>query len=231
MKPQSPGQSTDRVALYRDILRSVPGLSGMYDLAAALISQHVPPGGRVLITGAGGGREIEALGARARTLDLVALDPSDENLKLSRLAAEKAGACDRVNFVTGTIDTLPIQPRFDAATSLLVMQQLQDDGAKLDYLTALKARIAPGGLLIHADVSCDGADEFEALRPAYVAHAKSAGVAEHVINLETDAISRLPIITPSRTRALFREAGLAPPREVFRTLWYRCWVSGVDAAT
>ncbi|MCB1348173.1 MAG: class I SAM-dependent methyltransferase [Maritimibacter sp.] len=214
-----------RAKAYRDMLRAIPGLDGMYRLAAALVADPAPPTRRLLIVGAGGGREIEALGAHATVLDITALDPSTDNLRGAEQVAREIGVNDRIRFVTGTLDALPPGPAFDAATSLLVMQHLADDGAKLAYLQALRDRLRPGATLIHADVSVDGPKEFARLVPAYLAHARRAAIPDDVARIDLNKIPDMPVISPQRTSALFVEAGLAPPREVFRSLWYRCWVS------
>ncbi|MEO3415790.1 class I SAM-dependent methyltransferase [Roseovarius sp. CAU 1744] len=196
----------------------------MYRLVSALIADQAVNGSRVLIAGAGGGREIEALGAAAKALDITAVDPSNEGLSAAKRIAERTGASDRINFFGGTMRELPSALPFDFATSLLVMHNLGDDGAKSDYLSKLYRHLAPGGVLLHADVCCDGDAEIQALTPAYMATARQAGVAADVARIERDAVSRLPVISVARTAELFAEAGFSLPREIFRSLWYRCWI-------
>ena len=87
MKTDLAGRNAARADTYRELLRAVPGLDGMYRLVASLIADHAENGGRLLIVGAGGGREIATLGALAKGLEITALDPSDDNLK----EAEEAG--------------------------------------------------------------------------------------------------------------------------------------------
>lgn len=219
----------DRAAIYQEMQRAVPGLGEMYRLVAAHVSMHAVRGDRLLIVGAGGGREIGALGQCFRDLETTALDPSAENLQTARELADALGRTGELRFVNGTVDCLPEQPSFDIVTSLLVMQQLEDDGAKLAYLEALNKRMTAGGLLIHADVCYDGQQELRSLAPFYRSYADLIGVASSLANTELELIARMPIVSPDRTRALFAEAGFARPREVFRTLWYRCWISTCKA--
>lgn len=213
----------DRIAAYRDLLRAIPGLEGLYDLAAALIASHASPGSRVLIAGAGGGREIAALADA--DLEITAVDPSGENLAIARWVAAREGVSDKITFLEGTVDELPSDRVFDGALSLLVMQHLCDDGAKLGYLDALGARLAPGGVLIHADLCDEGIAECRRLLPAYLAHTESLGIEADIVQAELDAMSHLPIISPARTCELLREAGFAAPQAVFQSLWYRCWAA------
>ncbi|ASM75460.1 demethylrebeccamycin-D-glucose O-methyltransferase (plasmid) [Pseudosulfitobacter pseudonitzschiae] len=215
----------DRIAMYREMQRAIPGLDGMYRLVSALIASLAGKGARLLIAGAGGGREIAALGANAQAFEITAIDPSGDNLETAKQVAEQVGMSGRITFFRGTASDLPSRPCFDIATSLLVMHHLRDDGTKLAYLTALADRLTPGGTLIHADACLGGTGEFEMLIPAYLAHADLVGANPHATRLELEAIPRMPVVPETRMRALFAQAGFGEPREVFRSLWYRCWVS------
>jgi tRNA (cmo5U34)-methyltransferase len=120
---------------------------------------------------------------------------------------------------------VPEGETFDIVTSLLVMHHLPDDGEKLAYLRSLRKRLAPGGRLIHADACFDDRADFDWLIPVFEAHARIFGIHADAVRLERTSILNLPVVSGDRTRALSLEAGLTEPREVFRSLWYRCWVS------
>lgn len=226
MITRSAGLQADRRAMYREMQRSIPGLDAMYRLVHALVANHAGDAPDVLVVGAGGGREIEALGGCNAVGRITAIDPSVRNLDTARDTAGTLAPSLDVRFVVGTTNDIPDCDAFDVVTSLLVMHHLLDDGAKLAYLKGLRNKLAPGGRLIHADVCFDEIDEFERLVPIYLAHADIVGVSVDATRLELDAIPKLPVISGRRTRALFAEAGLTAPFEVFRSLWYRCWTSG-----
>lgn len=215
----------DRQAMYADMQRAVPGLDAMYRLVHALIASHRRAAPRVLVVGAGGGREIEEFGSSGAVGPITAIDPSACNLDMAQTLAGACAASRKVDFIVGTVDDLPHRETFDIVTSLLVMHYLPDDGAKLTYLRGLRNRLAPGGQLIHADVCFDDYEDVDRLIPAFRSHADISRVSADAVRLELDAILSLPIVTGDRTRVLFSEAGLTEPREVFRSLWYRCWVS------
>lgn len=225
MHPRAVEENIDRSAMHRELQRAIPGLDDMYRLVHALIASRATNGSRLLIVGAGGGREFEELSRNELALDIAAIDPSEQNLESAKRTAEKTGLSDRVAFFKGTVADLHSTRPFDMATSLLVMHYIGDDGSKLAYLTSIRNRLSRNGVLIHADICFDGVAELEALMPAYLAHAELAGVGDHATRFEIEAIRRLPIISEARTCALFEEAGFTTPREVFRSLWYRCWIS------
>ncbi len=211
--------------MYREMQRAIPGLDAMYRLAHALIASHGERPPQVLVVGAGGGREIEEFRNSGAVGDITAIDPSARNLETAQALAGTSGASADDRFIVGTVDDLPGGETFDIVTSLLVMHHLPDDGGKLAYLRQLRNRLAPGGRLIHADLCLDETEHFHELQPAFRAHADIYGVSAHAVRLELDAIPTLPVVSGERTRALFSEAGLTEPQEVFRTLWYRCWIS------
>lgn len=225
MKPRSPDLQADRRAMYREMQRSIPGLDAMYRLMHALVTSHTGDAPRVLVVGAGGGREIEALAGCRAVGRITAIDPSVRNLETARETARALGTSLDVRFVAGTVDDLPAGDAFEVITSLLVMHHLRDNGAKLAYLKGLRDRLAPGGRLIHADVCFDGSDVVDNLTPLYLAHADIVGASVNATRLELEAVPQLLVIPEGRTRALFAEAGLTEPFEVFRSLWYKCWTS------
>ncbi|WP_254656270.1 class I SAM-dependent methyltransferase [Jannaschia sp. CCS1] len=192
---------------------------------SALVASYAEARARVLIVGAGGGREIEKLLQNNIAVEITAVDPSARNLETARLAAEACPSKSNVTFIAGKAEDLPRGSSFDVATSLLVMHHISDDGAKLAYLRSIRDRLVPGGLLIHADVCVARVEDFDHLIPAYRKYAQHVGTCPDATRLELEAIAQLPVASDERTRALFSEAGLIEPQEVFRTLWYRCWIS------
>jgi len=211
--------------MYREMQRAVPGLDGMYRLLQALIASLETEAPRVLIVGAGGGRELGELANGHVAGQITAIDPSAKNLDLARVVVQKPGLSPEVRFLVGTVDAVPKGETFDVVTSMLVMHHLKDDGTKLAYLKGLRERLAPGGHLIHADVCFDQPEEFDQLVPLYLAHAHISGVTPEATRLERDAIPNPSVVSGARTRDLFAEVGLTEPFEVFRSLWYRCWIS------
>jgi tRNA (cmo5U34)-methyltransferase len=219
------GPIDDWRAMYREMQRAIPGLDAMYRLVHALIASHGDKAPHVLVVGAGGGREMEELRNSDTIGGITAIDPSARNLETVQAVDGASGASPHVRIVVGTVDDLPDGETFDIVTSLLVMHHLPDDGSKLTYLRGLRNRLAPGGRLIHADVCFDESEEFGELIPAFRAYADIFGVSADAVRLELDAIPSLPVVSVDRTHTLFSEGGLTKPHEVFRTLWYRCWVS------
>jgi len=84
----------DRIKRYRELQRSVPDLETMYASISAYLSKYVSKNDRVLVVGAGGGREIEMFAALDQQLSITAIDPSRENLEGARHVASDHAPSD-----------------------------------------------------------------------------------------------------------------------------------------
>lgn len=217
------------VADYRRTQDVIPGVTGLYRMLRAIFDANVAAGARILVSGAGGGREMEALGASPRNYRLVGLDPSGDMLDVSRTYIEEGGFGDRVTLRKGVVAELDPDERFDGATSILVMHFLPDDGAKLAYLREIRSRLNVGAPYLHADASFDDRRMFERLAPVIREHALIVGLPEKVAEAPAAYVSRTAfgrhklILSESRTLALFREAGFRPVAPFFRGLWFAGW--------
>lgn len=224
MKNSDQSTQSDPNTVYQDLLRAVPRLADMYRLVGDQVDAVASDGSRVLIVGAGGGRELLELGKCEHALEIVAVDPSVRNLERARQVAHAEGLTDRVTFVTGTVDDVPPGPPFTIALSLLVMHQIVEDADKAAYLSSIQNKLGDTGLLIHADLCLDAPDGLEGLIQDYMSYAASMGIARQVTQIELDAISQSPPLSSARMRKLFAETHFNAPQEMFRSLWYRCWL-------
>ncbi len=209
----------DRIARYRDLQRSVPGLEGIYEIVQAILAEKLTAYDHVLIIWAGGCPEIEVIHGDKIMPNVTAVDPAADNLRGARLIAERLGIRDEIEFIEGTLQQLPAERVYDLVTSLLVTHTISGRTAKLDYLKATRGRIKSGGYLVLADICIEASADVELLKSLYCAHAARHGVAADNIGIEMNSLSRPGILTPSKFRGLREWAGWARPAEVFRTLW------------
>ncbi len=221
--------------LYRNMQRVIPGVDALYALVGAVMECEAPSRGHILIVGAGGGRELETLGPSAKAFSFTAVDPSPDMMELAARYAQTARCADRTRFLVGDISAAAIDESHDAATALLVMHFLPDDGAKLKFLTDIRARLKPGALLLHADVCFENDAAFARYLPWFRAHAVSAGLdsayphANAIIERGPETIRAMPIIGEERTRELFLEAGFDQMTPIYRGLWYALWAARAAA--
>lgn len=210
------------IARYREAQRVMPGVETLYTLVRATLESATPPGARLLLVGAGGGREAEALLPSDHGFGLVGVDPSADMLAL---VPPHPG---RLELVQGLVEDLPADPGFDGATALLVMHFLPDDGAKLAFLRQIRRRLRPGAPLILADVVVEDRAAFARLAPVFERHAALVGVASEIAPAAVPQLARMAfeagtMIPARRQEALFAEAGFRLVAPIWRGLWYAAW--------
>ena len=215
------------IARYREMQKALPGADTLYTLMLAHIEIALPSGGRVLVVGAGGGREVEALLGSDMPFGVVGVDPSRDMLDIARWYAERGGRSDKVQLLQGLTDDIDKPAKgFDAATAMFVMQFLPDDdsdGGKLAFLKAIRERLGQDGLLVHADVSVENCRD--RIAPVFLRHARLAGLPEDAVSVGLKVIAAMPVVGAARTSELFQAAGFSAPALFFQTLWYRAWTA------
>ena len=229
-----------RAARYdHEIPHAIPGYGVLHALTAAVcaagLAEAAAPGGagpRVLLAGAGTGAELAALAAVGPAWRFVAADPSADMLAHLRARAAALRVGDRLTVHRGEVATLPAEPPFDvpfdAATLLLVLHFVPDDGAKLALLAALARRLRPGAPLLLADmVGEPGTPSFERLLGAWTAHLRlSAGAPEPAANTAAAEVrAQLHWVSERRLTALLVEAGFEPPVRYWQGLLAGAWVA------
>ena len=130
-----------------------PGHAGLMQMIGVLLAERMPPEGAILVIGAGGGLETRYLASIEPAWRFVGVDPAKAMLDLARaMAGDAAG--DRMTLIEGTVSDAPDGP-FDAATCILVLGLVPDDGSKLDLLRQAHQRLSPGAPFILVDQCLD----------------------------------------------------------------------------
>ncbi len=201
----------------------VPGIEGLHRSMRAIFDVVLQDEASVLVVGAGGGRELETLGASPRSYRMVGVDPSPEMLALAQLSVRNHGLMQRTTLHEGLLDDLPPAELFDAATSFFVMHFLRDDGAKRHFLETVRKRLPEGAPYLHIDVCFDSLDSFERLRPVYAAHAELNGLDPQKASEVSTRVGTMPVISEEALEQRFRETGFGVVAPFFRGLWYTGW--------
>lgn len=202
----------------------VPGYYVMHQMAAQLIAESVGEDADVLVLGAGGGLELKSFGLAQSRWRFTGVDPSAEMLAEARRTIVEAGCSDRVRFFEGYIPQAPAGP-FDAATCLLTLHFIEDDGGKLTALTAIRERLKPGAPLVMVDLCLDQAQpDFDAYRDRYAQFAiKSGAAASDVLRTRERLKDTLHTVSAERNEALLTEAGFRRLELFYAGLSWRGW--------
>jgi len=219
--PNMPADNYDVV-----VRQSIPGYDALMSMLAALFCIYLTDDAHILVVAAGGGNEISTLGQAHPGWQFTGVDPSEKMLALAQSKVESLGLSDRVTLHNGLVQELPIHP-YNAATSLLVMHFLPDDGTKLDYLKAIAARLQSGSPLVLADMQGDKqSEEFERLVDGWQTRAKMAGMgAERLAELRSKTHQYLPCIPESRTLELLGQAGFRGITRFYTGFVFTGWLA------
>jgi len=200
--------------------RQVPGFASLHRMTGILLAEQVPDAGRILVLGAGGGLEIEALAAFNSAWRFDGVDPSASMLQVA--AETTASLGDRVNLHEGYIQQAPEGP-FDGAVCLLTFHFIARE-QRLETLREIHARLKPGAPIVLAHIS------FPQTEPE-----RSQWIARHVAFGGTDPANaesarqaigtRLSILSPDDEEAMLAQAGFTGTTLFYAGLSFRGWVS------
>jgi tRNA (cmo5U34)-methyltransferase len=205
------------------VLRQVPGLHALHQMAGLLLRERVPSDGRVLVLGAGGGLELKAFAEAYPQWRLLGVDPSAPMLEL---AVQTLGAlAPRVELLEGYIDAVP-PIEFDGAACLLTMHFLSIE-ERLHALRELRRRLKPGAPLVMAHHSVpDAPDEKMLWLQRHVAFMTSNGVPVANAAKAIDAIaSRLPLLSAEAEVELLEQAGFERHELFYAAFTFKGWVA------
>lgn len=99
---------------------------------------------RLLDAGCGTGTTLTSFATHQPDWSFVGVDPAEPMLEIARDKVSTIGIEKRVMFIKGTVDALPDEPKFDAATCILVEHLQPDNGAKLRLLEGIQRRMVSG---------------------------------------------------------------------------------------
>jgi tRNA (cmo5U34)-methyltransferase len=131
---------------------ALAGYEAFHELAACMLAAGIGShkSARILVVGAGTAQEIICAAAVGPGWRFVGVDPSQPMLDVARERLEKSGIGDRAELRRGTIEDVPGDESFDAATLIGVLHHLSGDEAKAATLEAIADRLKPGAPLILA---------------------------------------------------------------------------------
>ncbi|MFA6284592.1 MAG: methyltransferase domain-containing protein [Desulfurivibrionaceae bacterium] len=209
------------------IRRIVPGYEAMHDLSLSLLHSHFPSQAEILVAGAGTGQEAVSCAQANPSWRITGVDPTEKMLAVARIHVEDLNLYDRVQLHLGWVKDLRNELPFDAATSILVMQFIPDNGAKKEYLREISSRLKPGGKFIIIDLVGDNTSrEFEVFLATWKARQLRLGEdAEEVEKDFAHIVRDIRFITEDRMNSLLQEAGFKNIHKFFQAYLFCGWVA------
>lgn len=203
--------------------RFMPGYEDLHRMTAVLLAERAPPDARVLVLGAGGGRELRALAEAQPGWTFAGVDPAAAMLDEARRVLGPDAA--RVTFCEGYIDDAPEGP-FDAATCLLTLHFLEAE-ERTRTVRELRRRLKPGAPFVtaHSSFPQDGGDRALWLS-RYGAFALASGAdPEQVRKMCATVDAHVPMLDPQQDEAILRRAGFADVALFYAAFTWRGWIA------
>lgn len=212
----------EHVARYGEVPQKfVPGAADLHKMTALLLAERAPADGRVLVLGAGGGRELRDLAAMQPGWTFVGVDPAGAMLEEARrVLASDAG---RAELVEGYIDDAPDGP-FDGGVCLLTLHFIQRD-ERLRTLREIRRRLKPGAAFVAAHSAFPEGDR-DLWLSRYAAFAVASGAdPEQVDTMKAVVKANLPMLDAAMDETLMREAGFSDVTLFYAGFTWRGWVA------
>ncbi len=206
---------------------SIPGYELMHDLSLNLLQHYLPSQANILISGAGTGQEVISYSIANPMWQITRVDPTQEMLSVDIDQVRRQGLSDRIYLKQGQVKDLPLDPCFEAATSILVMQFIPDDGSKKEYLIEIASRLKPGAKFIIIDLVGDKATrEFGMFLSTWEARQLLMGEDKEDVKKDFKHIKRdLQFITESRMNDLLQEVGFKEVSKFFQFYLLSGWIA------
>lgn len=213
---------------------ALAGYDACHELAACMLTAALGAGtsARILVAGAGGGaREIVAAGSGQPDWRFTAVDPSQPMMDIALARLKETGLIERTEVVLGTVDDLPADRRFDAATLIGVLHHLPGDDAKRHILRSLAARLKPGAPLILAGNHHAYASQ-PLLLAAWGERWRMHGAAPEEVQEKLGKILQGadPPHSEEAVAKLLAESGFSAPLRFFSSLFWGAWITRRGAA-
>ena len=215
-----------RLARYRELQASVPGLEALYGSIGDALVRVCGPDDRVLIVGGGGGREVDLLAARGMAPHLTIVEPSADNLADAKETAKDAKYPSHVTYVESGIEDLVLDQIFDAAAILFVLHEVNEPEREERMLRAVRSRLKPDGILLLADICFDDWEPVDAMVSDYRRHAEGLGTAQDLIELEARAVKDRRSRKATNLADLLSAAGFEITGRIGSALWYKAYMLG-----
>jgi tRNA (cmo5U34)-methyltransferase len=208
---------------------ALAGYDACHELAACMLTAALGSGttARVLVAGAGGGaKEILTTGALEPSWRFTAVDPSRPMMDIAVARLTETGLLDRTEIVLGTVDDLPLDRPFDAATLIGVLHHLPGDEAKRAILRSLALRLSPGAPLILAGNHYAYASQ-PLLLAAWGERWRMQGATPDEVEVKLGKILQGadPPHSEEAVATLLADGGFEPPLRFFSSLFWGAWIT------
>ncbi|ROL70899.1 SAM-dependent methyltransferase [Pseudomonas protegens] len=208
---------------------ALAGYDACHDLAACMLAASLGPSGsaNILAVGAGGtAQEIIAMAALEPGWRFTAVDPSAPMLEAARQQLQANQLLHRTELQLATVDDLPTEELYEAATLIGVLHHLPGDDAKRQLLHAIGRRLKPGAPLIVAGNHYAYASQ-PLLLKAWGQRWRQQGATADEVQAKLGKILQGadPPHSEAAVQRLLEEGGFSEGTRFFSSLFWGAWLS------
>lgn len=202
----------------------IPGYGTLFELAHTWLARRLGASARVLLVGGGGGMEIESFAPASPDWSFHVVDPAERMAQAAGERAQSLGVSGRVEVTIGTVDTLPAEARYDAATCILVGHFLSKE-VQASLLRDIAARLVPGGPLVLVQLFRPEGDEaLDELLECWRRRLLDLGEDPEEVQARFDAReSEITLLTEPELALLLDESGFSAPLRFHQSLLFGGW--------
>jgi tRNA (cmo5U34)-methyltransferase len=213
-----------------DIRKAIPGYESLHGMTQSLLQTSLSKSARLLIVGSGTGMELVNYSKPNPDWLLTGVDPSAEMMAIAQVELADQGLQERVNLHTGYVNSLPETEPMDAATLMLVMHFLTDDGVKLQLLKDIAQRLNPGAKLILADLYGDQSASYfslftKAWQDFYFSQLDDETKTKAKANFQTSISNSIYFVTEARIIELLEAAGFSQINKFYNAFLFGGWIA------
>lgn len=210
----------ERAANYNQFVEAwIPNYHYFLDCLPKLFKQTIEKD--LLVVGCGTGNEIERFIQTPDQWIVTGVDPSPEMISQAR---EKLQQYDHVTLIEGLVNDLNPDKKYAAATLLLVLHFLEDNGNKLNLLKEIADRLITGATFVLLDIT--GSQKHILQNLEILRLLLPEGLPEEQISIRLNRIqNELFAVSEERLTALLEEAGFEAPTRFFQASIYMGWTT------
>lgn len=210
----------DRATGYNQFVETwIPNYNYFLDRLPKLLSETIQKD--LLVVGCGTGNEIERFTQITERWEITGIDPSPEMIKL---ANEKLQDYGNITLIKGLLADTDIEKKYNAATLLLVLHFLEDNGNKLALLKDISERLVSGATFVMLDITGNKKqieENLKVLRLLLPDGLEEEQIHNRINRIENELFS----VSEERLSELCIEAGFEPPLRFFQSAIYKGWLT------
>lgn len=201
-----------------------PVNDSLHLLMGAILSQ-LPKDAKILCIGAGTGAEIIYLATQFPHWKFTAVDPSAAMLDVCRRRLRELGIEDRCDFHADYLENLSLPGNYDAATSILVSQFINDKESRSAFFRSIASKLNQKGILISADLSGDiNSSEYELMLNLWARMMAQGEVqSKNIENIRQSHKSGISFLPPAEVVAIIESAGFEQPVQFYQMTFIHGW--------